>query len=121
MLECPREPGDQAMENHENLHACELVARTHSRAPAEWNKCERLRTGSFKPRRIELLRLPEILRVPICGVHSPVNLLCAGKIFTTQNTMASWIRSDWLESFHGISMQFSLSLSLRSPSMIWGS
>ena len=82
------------MDDHENLHACELVARTHPRAPTEWNKCERLRTGSFKPRRIELLWLPEILRVPIRGVHSPVNLLCAGKNFynTKHNGIMDQIR-----------------------------
>ena len=84
IFEGPRETGDQAMEERENLHAWKLVARTHPRAPTERDECERSRAGSFEPWRIELLRLPEILRVPIRGVHGPVNLLCAGKNFTTQ-------------------------------------
>ena len=91
VLQRPRESSDQVMKDHENLYVCELVARTHPLAPTEWNKCERLRTGSFKPRRIEPLRLLEILRVPVSRVHRPVNLLCAGK---QKIYMHDGIRSD---------------------------
>ena len=59
---------DQEMEDRQNLHACKLVARTHPRAPAERDECERSRALTFEARRIEPLRLPEILRVPI-GPH----------------------------------------------------
>ena len=70
---------DQAMDDGEKLHACELVAQTHPRAPAKRDECERTRACSFEARRIELLRLPEILGVPIGGVHGP-EYLCAEKI-----------------------------------------
>ena len=62
IVESPRETGDQAMDDYENLHACELVARTHSRPPTEQDKIVWSRAGSFEAWRIELPWLPKIFR-----------------------------------------------------------
>ena len=71
VLEGPRETRDQVMEDHQHFHACELVARTHPRAPSERDECERSRTGPFEARWIELVGFSEILWVAMSRVRRP--------------------------------------------------
>ena len=75
IVEGPRETRDQAMKDRKNLHACELVARTHPRAPAERDECERSRARSFEARWIKLVGIGEILGVSMSRVGRP-HYLC---------------------------------------------